>query len=62
MKHIWWGADSVNLMRLYKELTRSRMEYSVFLLHKLEKKQLQKLGKIGQYAEHWATGVAPRPI
>jgi hypothetical protein len=39
------------------------MESRAFLFHKLKKLQAQKLEKynIGQYAEHWATGVAHRP-
>jgi hypothetical protein len=46
MKHTWWGAHPVNLMRLYKVLIRSRIEYGAFLFHKLKKKQLQKLERI----------------
>jgi hypothetical protein len=46
VKHAWWGVDPVILLRLYKTLTRSRMEYGELLFHKLKKKQLQKLEKI----------------
>jgi hypothetical protein len=50
VKHTWWGADPVILMRLFKAIIRSRMEYRSFLFHKLKKKQLQKLEKMIQHS------------
>jgi hypothetical protein len=47
LKHTWWGADPEILIRLYKALTRSRMEYGAFSFHELKKKQAQKPEKIG---------------
>jgi hypothetical protein len=38
VKHTWWVADPVILMRLYKALKRSRMKYGAFLFHKHKKK------------------------
>jgi hypothetical protein len=46
VKHTWWGADPVILMRLYKALVRSKMDYGRFLFHKLKETELQKLEKI----------------
>jgi hypothetical protein len=46
VKNTWWGADPVMLMRLYKALIMSRMEYRAFLFHKHKNKQEQKLDKI----------------
>ncbi|PNF30200.1 hypothetical protein B7P43_G08428 [Cryptotermes secundus] len=56
VKHTWWGADPVILIRLYKALIRSRMEYGAFLFHKLKKKQAQKLEKIQYRAIRGALG------
>jgi hypothetical protein len=50
------GADHVILIRLYKALIRSRMEYGTCLVHKLRKKQIQKLEKIQYRAIHGALG------
>jgi hypothetical protein len=46
VKHAWWEKDPVILMSPYKTFIRSRMEYGPFLVHKIKKKQAQKLGKI----------------
>jgi hypothetical protein len=43
VKHTWWEADPVILVRLYKALIRPRTECGAFLFHKLKKKQAQKL-------------------
>jgi hypothetical protein len=56
VKHTWWGADTVILMRIYTALIRSRTEYGTFLFHKLKKKQLQKLVKIQYRAIRGALG------
>jgi hypothetical protein len=48
VKHIWWGADPVILLRLYKAFIRSRMEYGAFSFHKFKKKQVQKLENLGR--------------
>jgi hypothetical protein len=56
VKHIWWGADPVILMRIYTSFIRSRMEYGSFLLHKLKKKQAQELEKIKYKAISGALG------
>jgi hypothetical protein len=41
VKHTWWGANPVILVRLCKALIRSRMEYGAFLFHKLKKKKTE---------------------
>jgi hypothetical protein len=46
VKHTWWGVNPVILIRDSKALIRSRMEYGEFLVHKLKKKQAQKLERI----------------
>jgi hypothetical protein len=56
VKHTWWVADPGILMRLYKALIRSRMEYGAFLFHKLKKKQAQKPEKIQYRAIRGAVG------
>jgi hypothetical protein len=36
VKHTWWGADPVILVRFCKSLISWRMEYGAFLFHKLK--------------------------
>jgi hypothetical protein len=47
VKHTWWGAELVILLRLYEAFIRSRVEYEAFLFHTFKKKQVQKLENLG---------------
>jgi hypothetical protein len=46
VENTWWEADPIILMRIYKALIRSRIEYGAFFVNNLEKKQALKLEKI----------------
>jgi hypothetical protein len=35
LRHTWWGADPLLLLRLYKSLVTARIEYGSFLIHGL---------------------------
>jgi hypothetical protein len=60
VKYPWWAADPVILVRLYKALIRSRVEYGAFLFHKVKNKQVQKLEKIHYRAIRGALGYRNR--
>jgi len=52
----WWGADTCLLLRLYRALIRSRLEYGGFLFHNLSRKLSTKLDKIQMKALRIAMG------
>jgi hypothetical protein len=39
LRHTWWGAEPLLLLRLYKSLVRARIEYGDFLIHVLSNSQ-----------------------
>jgi hypothetical protein len=46
LRHTWWGADPLLLLRLYKSLIRARTEYGRFLIHGLSDSQNVPIEKI----------------
>jgi hypothetical protein len=46
LRHTWWGADPLLLLRLYKSLLRARIEYGSFLIHSLSNSQKVLIEKI----------------
>jgi hypothetical protein len=56
VKNTWRGADPVILMRFYKVLISSGIEYWTFLFRKLKNKRLQKLEKLQYRATGGALG------
>lgn len=46
LRKTWWGADPILLLRIYRALVRSTIEYGAFLFYNLTRSDLQKLNKI----------------
>lgn len=56
LKYTWWGADPSLLIRIYKALIRSRLEFGGFLFHNLSKKLHLMLDRIQFLALRIALG------
>lgn len=56
LRGIWWGADPILLINLYRTLIRSRLDYGTFLLHNLNKTQVLLFDRLQWRALRLALG------